>query len=205
MERKERLTPHDDPDVQFMLRFQKGDMEAFQQLFQKYSPSVVNFAFHFLGTRGRAEEIAQEVFLQVYRWQKRYEPKAKFSTWLFKIANNHCLNEVRRGEYKVSRESLDPIISSDGEERERDFPDTNPDEGEESVAVKEAAERIEKTLQRLPENQRAALMLSRLEGMSYQEVAEVIGCTEKAVKSLVFRATQSLKEGLKDILDSHDL
>jgi len=205
MERKERLTPHDDPDVQLMLRFQGGDMDAFQQLFQKYSPSVVNFAFHFLGTRARAEEIAQEVFLQVYRWQKRYEPKAKFSTWLFKIANNHCLNEVRRGEYRITRESLDPVIGSDGEERERDFPDTNPDEGEESVAAKETAERIEKTLERLPENQRAALMLSRLEGMSYQEVAEVIGCTEKAVKSLVFRATQSLKEGLRDILDSHDV
>lgn len=205
MERKERLTPHDDPDVQLMLRFQKGDTDAFQQLFLKYSPSVVNFAFHFLGTRGRAEEIAQEVFLQVYRWQKRYEPKAKFSTWLFKIANNHCLNEVRRGEYKVIRDSLDPIINSEGEERERDLPDTNPDEGEESVAAKQTAERIQKILQRLPENQSAALMLSRLEGMSYQEVAEVLGCTEKAVKSLVFRATQGLKEGLKDILDSHDL
>jgi len=205
MERKERLTPHEDPDVQLMLRFQKGDTEAFQQLFLKYSPSVVNFAFHFLSSRGRAEEIAQEVFLQVYRWQERYEPKAKFSTWLFKIANNHCLNEVRRGEYKITRDSLDPIIDSEGEERERDLPDTNPDEGEESVAAKQTAERIEKILQRLPKNQSAALMLSRMEGMSYQEVAEVLGCTEKAVKSLVFRATQSLKDGLRDIVDSYDL
>src|SRR5213593_2422706 len=183
MEQKERLTPYDDPDVQLMLRFQTGDVEAFQQLFHKYSPSVVNFAAHFLGTRARAEEIAQEVFLQVYRWQ----------------------NEVRKGEYRVPHESLEPLVDSQGDERERDLPDTNPGKGEEILAAKEAADRIQKILHRVPGNQRTALMLSRLEGMSYQEVAEVLGCTEKAVKSLVFRATQSLKEGLRDILNDHDL
>lgn len=204
MEKKEHLTPQDDPDVQLMLRFQTGDMEAFQQLFQKYSPSVINFAFQFVGTRARAEEIAQEVFLQVYRWQKRYEPKAKFSTWLFKIANNHCLNEVRKGEYRVTRESLDPL-NSEGEKQTRDIPDTNPGKGEETLAAKEAAGRIQAILQRIPASQRTALLLSRLEGLSYQEVAEVIGSTEKAVKSLVFRATQSLKDGLRDIIEDHDL
>jgi len=205
MEQKERLTPHDDPDVQLMLRFQKGDTEAFQQLFHKFSPSVVNFAFRFLGTQARAEEIAQEVFLQVYRWQNRYEPKAKFSTWLFKIAHNHCLNEVRKGEYRVSLESLNPSEDLEGDERERNLPDTTASKGEDILAAKEAADRIEKVLQRVPKSQRTALLLSRMEGMSYQEVAEVLGSTEKAVKSLVFRATHSLKEGLRDILDSYDL
>jgi len=205
MEQKERLVPHDDPDVQLMVRFQKGDIEAFQQLFHKYSPSVVNFAFRFLGTQARAEEIAQEVFLQVYRWQNRYEPKAKFSTWLFKIAHNHCLNEVRKGEYRISLESLDPPDDLEGDERERNLPDTTASKGEDILAAKEAADRIEKVLQRVPKSQRTALLLSRMEGMSYQEVAEVLGSTEKAVKSLVFRATQSLKEGLRDILDSYDL
>jgi RNA polymerase sigma-70 factor (ECF subfamily) len=204
MEKKEQLTPYDDPDVQLMLRFQNGDMEAFQQLFHKYSPSVVNFAFQFLGARARAEEIAQEVFLQVYRWQKRYEPKAKFSTWLFKIANNHCLNEVRKGEYRVLHESLQ-ASDPEEEDRTRDLPDTNPGKGEETLAAKEAAARIHQVLGRIPENQRAALLLSRLEGLSYQEVAAVLGSTEKAVKSLVFRATQSLKAGLQDILDDHDM
>ncbi|MEW6296162.1 MAG: RNA polymerase sigma factor [Thermodesulfobacteriota bacterium] len=203
MEKKEPLTPHDDPDVQLMLRFQKGDVEAFQQLFQKYSPAVANFAFQFVGTRARAEEITQEVFLQVYRWQKRYEPKAKFSTWLFKIANNHCLNEVRKGEYRVTLESLEPADPED--ERPRDLPDTNPGTGEETLAAKEAAGRIQAILRRIPVNQRTALLLSRLEGLSYQEVAEVLGSTEKAVKSLVFRATQSLKDGLRDILEDHDV
>jgi RNA polymerase sigma-70 factor (ECF subfamily) len=205
MEQKERFTPHDDPDVQLMLRFQQGEMEAFQQLFHKYSPSVVNFAFRFLGTQARAEEIAQEVFLQVYRWQKRYEPKAKFSTWLFKIAHNHCLNEVRKGEYRVSLESFDPPEDREGDERERNLPDTTSAKGEDILAAKEAAARIQRILHRIPESQRTALLLSRMEGMSYQEVAEVLGSTEKAVKSLVFRATQSLKEGLRDMLDSYDL
>lgn len=204
MEQKERVAPHDDPDVQLMLRFQKGELEAFQQLFNKYSSSVVNFAFRFVGSRERAEELTQEVFLQVYRWQERYEPKAKFSTWLFKIANNHCLNEVRKGEYKVSRESLDSQLDSEGEERERELPDTNPRKGDEILAAKQVAGKIQKILHRLPESQRSALMLSRLEGLSYQEVAEVLGTTEKAVKSLVFRATQSLREGLKEFLEGHD-
>lgn len=204
MKKKDHLTPHDDPDVQLMLRFQHGEVEAFQQLFQKYSPSVANFALQFVGTRARAEEITQEVFLQVYRWQKRYEPKAKFATWLFKIANNHCLNEVRKGEYRVTLESLEPTDPEE-DERRRDIPDTNPSKGEETLAAKETAGRIQAILQRLPANQRVALLLSRLEGLSYQEVAEVLGSTEKAVKSLVFRATQSLKAGLRDILEDHDL
>src|SRR5262245_20504489 len=152
MEQKEQRTPHDDPDVQLMLRFQKGDMGAFQQLFQKYSPSVVNFAFRFLGTRERAEEIAQDVFLQVNRGQHRYEPTAKLSTWRFRIANNHCLNEVRRGEYRVTHDSLSSEIDAAGDERERDLPDTNPSKGEEILAAKQAAGRIARILRRLPEN-----------------------------------------------------
>jgi RNA polymerase sigma-70 factor (ECF subfamily) len=204
MERKERVSPHDDPDVQLMLRFQKGDIGAFQQLFNKFSPSIVNFAFRFVGSRERAEELAQEVFLQVYRSKERYEPKAKFSTWLFKIANNHCLNEVRKGEYRVSHESLDSPFDREGDERERDLPDTNPRKGDDILAAKQAAYRIQQILRRLPESQRSALMLSRLEGLSYQEVAEVLGTTEKAVKSLVFRATHSLREGLREFLESHE-
>jgi RNA polymerase sigma-70 factor (ECF subfamily) len=204
MEQKEQATPYADPDVQLMLRFQKGDQGAFQQLFNKYSPSVVNFAFRFVGTRERAEELTQEVFLQVYRWQERYEPRAKFSTWLFKIAHNHCLNEVRKGEYRVSHESLDSQIDNEGEERERDLPDTNPRKGDDVLAAKQAADRIQKILRRLPESQRSALTLSRFEGLSYQEVAEVLGTTEKAVKSLVFRATQSLRAGLREFLENHD-
>ena len=201
MKQKERRSPHDDPDVQLMLRFQNGEESAFQQLFNKHAASVVNFVFRFLGNRARAEEIAQDVFLQVYRWQERYEPKAKFLTWLFKIANNHCLNEVRKGEYRARIDSLDQ--SDDGEEDAptRTLLDQEGWPGDELLAAKEAAARIKDVLSRIPESQRTALLLSRLEGFSYQEVAGVLGCTEKAVKSLVFRATQSLRTELKDVLE----
>ncbi len=200
MQKKERTAPREDPDVQFMLRFREGDLQAFQRLFQKYSPSLVNFAFHFVGSRARGEEIAQDVLLQVYRWQKRYEPKARFSTWLFKIATNHCLNEVRKGEYRVSVESFDLLPDEEGERLGRGVADTNPGTGEDLLAAREVADKMRKTLSQLPVNQRAALVLSRIEGFSYEEVAEALSCSQQAVKSLVFRATQSLKESLRDFL-----
>lgn len=93
-----------DPDVVLMLHFQKGDVDAFQELFRKYTPGVVNFAFRFLGSRALAEEVAQEVFLQVYRWQHRYIPRAKFTTWLFKIVRNRCLNITRESEYHIRQD-----------------------------------------------------------------------------------------------------
>jgi len=85
-----------DPDVQLMLRVREGDADAFRELFEKHKRAIVNFAYHFIGNRQRAEEIAQDVFLQIYRAAVRYEPTAKFTTWLYRIATNACLNEVRR-------------------------------------------------------------------------------------------------------------
>jgi RNA polymerase sigma-70 factor (ECF subfamily) len=199
MKQKERRPVREDPDVQLMLRFQDGDTEAFDALFQKYSPVVVNFVAQFLGNRARAEEIAQDVLLKVYGQQHQYEPTAKLSTWLFKIAHNHCLNEVRKREYKVRLEPVDP----QGEEREPHLP--SPQAGPDKVLEgEEVAAKIREILLAIPDNQRTAILLSRQEGMSYQEVAAVIGCTEKAVKSLVFRATQSLKAGLQDMGDEDD-
>lgn len=185
--------------MQLMLRFQNGDMQAFDALFQKYAPALVNFAAQFLGHRARAEEIAQDVLLRVYGQRDRYKPTAKFSTWLFKIAQNHCLNEVRRREYKLRREPLDPPEGRP----EPNLP--SPQAGPEQVLEgEELAARIRGILLAMPDNQRTAILLSRQEGMSYQEVATVIGCTQKAVKSLVFRATQRLRAGLQDITDEDE-
>ena len=99
--------PASDPDVQLMLRVRAGDAEAFRELFEKHSRAIVNFAYHFVGNRQRAEEIAQDVFLQIYRAAGRYEPHAKFTTWLYRIATNACLNEVRRPEHRHPRRSLE--------------------------------------------------------------------------------------------------
>ncbi len=186
--------------MQLMLRFKDGDLRAFQSLFEKYSPSLICFVFQFVGSRARAEEIAQDVFLQVYRWQKRYEPTARFSTWLFKIAKNHCLNEMRRGEYRVSLNSMNPLPNEEEEAQDWQIADANAEKGEDLLAAKEVADKIKTTLARLPQNQRMALVLSRMEGLSYEEIAKVLGCSQKAVKSLIFRATQNLRESLKDFL-----
>ncbi len=104
----------------------------------------------------------------------------------------------------VNHETLSSQLNDEGDGRERELPDTNPRKGDDVLAAKQAADKIQKILQRLPESQRSAVLLSRFEGLSYQEVAEVLGTTEKAVKSLVFRATQSLREGLREYLENHD-
>src|SRR5258706_11001664 len=98
--------PTSDPDVQLMLRFRAGDASAFRELFEKHGKAIVNFAYNFVGSRPRAEELAQDVFLHVYRAGPRYEPQAKFTTWLYRIATNACLNEMRRPERRYHTRSL---------------------------------------------------------------------------------------------------
>jgi RNA polymerase sigma-70 factor (ECF subfamily) len=192
--------PASDPDVQLMLRFRNGDEQAFRELFEKHSRAIVNFAYHFVGNRQRAEELAQEVFLQIYRAGSRYEPQAKFSTWMYRIATNACLNENRRPEHRFRKRPLEYEQEDTRERAEIAFADPDAVGGESALAGRELATRIQEVLVVLPENQRAALVLSRVEGMSYQEVAEALDVTESAVKSLVFRATATLRKELAEFL-----
>src|SRR5262245_54697201 len=97
----------DDPDARLMMLVREGDREAFRAIFERHSGAIARFAGHFLGNPARGEEIAQEVFLQLYRARERYEPRARFSTYLYTIAQNLCRNEVRRPEYRARPESLD--------------------------------------------------------------------------------------------------
>src|SRR3990172_5179273 len=115
--------PTSDPDVQLMLRFRDGDEEAFRELFEKHSRAIVNFAYHFVGNRQRAEELAQDVFLQIYRAGARYEPQAKFTTWLYRIATNACLNEVRRPEHRYRKRPLEYQQEDSRDRAEIAFPD----------------------------------------------------------------------------------
>lgn len=193
-------TPASDPDVRLMLRFRAGDEEAFRELFEKHSGAIVNFAYHFVGSRPRAEELAQDVFLQVYRAGARYEPQAKFTTWLYRIATNACLNEVRRPEHRFRTRPLEHQVEDSRERAEIAFPDPHAVRGESALAGRELEARMRAVLGELPENQRAALVLSRVEGMSYREVAEALACSESAVKSLVFRATATLRKHLAEFL-----
>jgi RNA polymerase sigma-70 factor (ECF subfamily) len=191
-----------DPDVQLMQRVRKdGDAAAFRDLFTRHGDALVNFVFRFVGNRDRAEELAQDAFLQIYRARERYEARARFTTYLYRVATNLCLNELRRFEYQGKTEPLEGHPTAAGEEGTRELPDPDLPTAEEHVAGVEAGKRIQVVLERLPPNQRSALLLSRVEGFSYQEVAEILETTESAVKSLIFRATQTLREELHDLTE----
>ena len=189
-----------DPDVALMQRVSKGDTLAFRELFSKYADAVVNFAYRFVANRHRAEELAQDAFLQIYRARGRYEPRARFTTYLYRVVTNLCLNELRRFDYQGKTEPLEGRPLEDGEEGLRELPDDSLPAAEETLAGVETGARIQRVLDKLPPNQKSALLLSRVEGLSYQEVAECLETTESAVKSLIFRATQTLREELADLL-----
>jgi RNA polymerase sigma-70 factor, ECF subfamily len=195
-----RDDPTSDPDVRLMLRFRDGDEGAFRALFEKHGRAIVNFAYHFVGTRERAEELAQDVFFQVYRAGSRYEPQAKFTTWLYRVARNACLNEVRRPEHRFTTRPLERQTEDPAERAEIAFPDPAAVGGESALAGRELEAKIRDALTALPENQRAALMMSRVDGMSYRDVAEALECSESAVKSLVFRATATMRKTLVEFL-----
>lgn len=193
------MKAENDPDVQLMLAVQRSNDEAaFEALFRKHIRQVAGFAASFVGSRARAEEIAQEAFVQVYRARQRYRPQARFATWLYRIVSNLCVSEVRRAEHRGVRVTRG---GADDPRRETD-PDFLPDEstrsGEEDLLAREDMARIRGLVERLPEQQRAAVLLARVEGLSYEEVAQSLGCSVSAVKSLIHRATVSLRNGLRD-------
>lgn len=189
-----------DPDVILMQRVAKGDDDAFRELFAKYSEAVLNFANRFVPSRDRAEELTQDAFLQIYRARARYQPRARFTTFLYRVITNLCLNELRRFDYQGKMEPLEGHPNEEGEAT-RELPDASIPTIEDRLAGTETGGRIRAVLDRLPTNQRMALLLSRVEGLSYMEVAECLETTESAVKSLIFRATQTLRGELADLLD----
>lgn len=192
--------PASDPDVQLMLRVRGGDAGAFRELFEKHQRAIVNFAYHFVANRQRAEEIAQDVFLQIYRAAERYEPHAKFTTWLYRIATNACLNEVRRPEHRHPKRPLEHVPDDERKRAEIAFPDPAAVAGDDALAGRQLEAKIREVLADLPPNQRAALLMSRVDGMSYLEVAEALETSESAVKSLVFRATATMRKELAEFL-----
>jgi RNA polymerase sigma-70 factor (ECF subfamily) len=181
-----------DPDAALLLAFQKGDPTAFRTLFERHARSMVAFCHHFVKDGARAEELAQDVFLKVHQAAPRYQPTARFKTFLYRIASNHCLNELRRGEYAARR----PQSREDGEPPLLDeLPGQGPTPEEQSSG--EALGRcVSRMLSQLPEKQRLAFVLCRFEGLSYQEIAQVLDTSPAAVKSLVHRATVAVAEAV---------
>jgi RNA polymerase sigma-70 factor (ECF subfamily) len=183
-----------DSDAELMLRVAGGDKAAFGLLFDRYQPSVTRFAFRFVGDRARAEELAQDIFVKLYRSAKGYRPSAKFKTYLFRVATNHCLNEVRRGEYRMPR----PTERTEEDDAPVELPsdDSRPDE---ALAGKEMERAVGEALAKLSERERAAFTMCRFEGMAYRDIAEALSASEAAVKSLIHRATLAVAKKIEEL------
>ena len=156
---------------------------------------MINIAYRFIQNRAEAEDIAQEVFLRVYDSAKRYNPKAKFSTWIYKITTNICLNRFRSKKY-LQTVSLDKPISAAGNEIIPEIPDhthVHPSVHSEKMELNQL---VKGAINSLPINQRMVVILQKYEGLSYREISEIMGCSTSAVDSLLQRAKQNLKKKL---------
>jgi RNA polymerase sigma-70 factor, ECF subfamily len=189
----------DDPEAKLMLRFKEGDESAFDQLMEKFKAPVLNYIVRQIGSIDDAEDIAQNVFVQVYKSAERYEPTAKFTTWLFTIARNLCLNEFRRRQ-RHPVQSLEQTLSDDPEAEPAQLPDPKARSPSQETVDTELQQCILAAIQRLPENQRTAVLLCRYDGLAYEEIAKVLNTSVSATKSLLHRARETLKEELKEIL-----
>ncbi len=190
-----------DPDVCLMLEFQKGNKASFEALMHKYFPRLINFIYRYVGDREAAEDLAQETFIRVYKSGSRYRPQSKFQTWIFTIARNLSLNELRRKKYKTV--SLDDSFSSDDGELRRQVEDPRSTAPDEDILRREKASAVKAAIDDLPENQRVAVLLRRYEQFSYEEISQTMGVSVKAVKSLLSRAKEGLRVNLAGWLEEN--
>jgi RNA polymerase sigma-70 factor (ECF subfamily) len=180
-----------------MTRVVKGDDGAFEILVNRHQTSVLNLIYRFIGDRTQAKDLAQEVFLRIWQSAKGYEPKSKITTWIYRITINLCLNELKSARRRRWFQFLRP--DEDNEEAAEDLlPDRSPS-AEDLLLAKERNRQISDALQSLPSNQRMALILKRYDDLSYQEIAQILGCSVSAVESLLVRAKRILQEKLKNI------
>jgi len=190
-----------DPDAALMLRAKRGDRAAFAELVEKYKQPVMNFVFRSLRDEIEAEDLAQNVFLQAWKSRARYRQTAKFSTWLFTIARNLCLNEIRRRS-RHPAESIEEAHAEHEDQPRQQYEDKSQVAPPDKMLHRELAQKIEEALAGLPEAQRTAILLCRQDELSYEEIAEVLDCSLSATKSLIHRGRETLKEKLKPYLQT---
>jgi RNA polymerase sigma-70 factor (ECF subfamily) len=176
-------------DAEWMLRVREGDAGCFAFLLEKHRGPVIHFIYRMVLNQAIAEELAQEVFLRVYRSRASYEPSAKFTTWLFRIATHLALNWIRDGKKEKLQDSLDDEVQ---EGISRQVADRKP--SIEQKMVRDARLReVRQAIETLPAKQRAAVLMHKYEEMEYSQIAGILNCSESAVKSLLFRAYETLR------------
>ena len=186
-------------DAEVMLRVKAGDQSAFDYLVQKYRRPLVSFMYRMARNTASAEDLAQEVFLRVYRSRATYEASAKFTTWLYRIATNLAVNHARDTRHER------PEVTLSLDEPDEDTGST-PDVADSTITAEEALVRRERMLairskvEALPERQKMAVVMHKYQQMDYKQIAEVLKLSESATKSLLFRAYQTLREQLKEFV-----
>ncbi len=186
-------------DAEVMLRVKAGDQSAFDYLVQKYRRPLVSFMYRMARNTAAAEDLAQEVFLRVYRSRQTYEASAKFTTWLYRIATNLAVNHAR----DTRHERPEVTVSLDEPDEETG---TTLDVADGAVTAEESLVRRERTLairakvEALPERQKLAVIMHKYQQMDYKQIAEVLKLSESATKSLLFRAYETLREQLKEFV-----
>ena len=189
-------------DVQLMLDVKGGDEQSFELLLQRYRTPLVNFLYRMVKNREQAEDLAQEVFIRVYRAREEYVPTAKFTTWLFRIATNLALNSLRDHRHQKLEMSIDaPLMvdTEDGDERPLEVADKHPNV-EQELVEEERKKMIRRAIEKLPEKQRAAVLLHKYQELDYAEIAKILSCSESALKSLLFRAYEMLRVELAPLV-----
>jgi RNA polymerase sigma-70 factor, ECF subfamily len=186
-------------DAAFMLRVAAGDESAFNYLARKYHRSMISFLYRMVRNHAVAEELAQEVFLRVYRSRESYRAEAKFTTWLYRIATNLAVNHAR----DTKHERLAQNVYLDAPDEETG---TTPDVADDELTVEQRMLRDERMaairshVMALPERQRMAVLMHKYQGMDYRQIGDVLKLSESATKSLLFRAYQTLRDKLKDFV-----
>lgn len=184
-----------EPDAELMLRVRDGDSASFALLLERHRNPVIHFLYRTVQNQAVAEELAQEVFLRVYRSRGTYEPTARFTTWLFRIATHLALNWIRDNRRQKSHVSIDEAVEDAPVRQLADSGATV----EQRLVRGSRFEEIRAAVGRLPEKQRAAVMMHKYQEMEYAQIAKVLECSESAVKSLLFRAYETLRARLKHL------
>ncbi|MHC4956919.1 MAG: RNA polymerase sigma factor [Planctomycetota bacterium] len=185
-------------DIDLMLAFKAGDDEAFSVLVDRYRNAIVNLTYRYLGNRADAEDLAQEVFVKVYKARERYEARAKFTTWLYRVAVNASLNEVRN---RKNRPTHGAAALATGDTDEAAAPVAASDPGPaESAEKSELRARVRAAVDELPDRQRMAILLNKFHGLSYEELAHAMEMSIPAVKSLLVRARENVRKAIEPLV-----